>query len=94
MKLKGLEALRDVADGNATKIYMPTDMASIVSTLGVVGESLGIGDKTKINQKQRAAAAHAADPCVRPTTSREGVQSAATGQRINRDLEQRRKEIL
>ena len=94
LKLKGLEALRDVADGNATKIYMPTDMASIVSTLGVVGESLGIGDKTKINQKQRAAAAHAADPCVRPTTSREGVQSAATGQRINRELEQRRKEIL
>ena len=94
LKLKGLEALRDVADGNATKIYMPTDMASIVSTLGVVGESLGIGDKTPITRKQPAVRPHAADPCVKPTTSREGVKSAATGERITKDLEQRRKEVL
>lgn len=94
LKLKGLEALRDVADGNATKIYMPTDIAGIVSTLGVVGESLGVGDRTSIQQKARQAKMPEHDPCVRPTTSKEGVQSAMTGQRISRDLEQRRKDVL
>ena len=94
LKLKGLEALRDIADGNATKIYMPTDMASIVSTLGVVGESLGIGDKTNIAQKPKQPRPVAQDPCIRPTTSREGIQSAATGQRVNTDLEGRRKDVL
>ena len=38
LRLKGLEALRDVADGRATKIYMPTDISKVVSTIGVVYE--------------------------------------------------------
>ena len=42
LKLKGIEALRDMADGKATKIYMPSDIASVISSLGVIGESLGI----------------------------------------------------
>ena len=94
LKLKGLEALRDVADGNATKIYMPTDIAGIVSTLGVVGESLGVGDHTKIAQKPRPAKVAAPDPCVRPTTSREGMRSAVTNERIAHDLEDKRKDVL
>ena len=73
---------------------MPTDMASIVSTLGVVGESLGIGDKTNIAQKPKQPRPVAQDPCIRPTTSREGIQSAATGQRVNTDLKGRRKDVL
>lgn len=94
LKLKGLDALRDVADGNATKIYMPTDLAGIVSTLGIVGESLGVGDKTAIRQKQKQAAPQQVDPCIRPTTSKTSVNAAATGTRIRNDLEDRRKDVL
>ena len=53
LRLKGLEALRDVADGRATKIYMPTDISKVVSTLGVVSESLGIGDSTPVDKSAK-----------------------------------------
>ena len=94
LKLKGLEALRDVADGNATKIYMPTEIAGIVSTLGVIGESLGIGDRTEISQKPKPDKSSEMDPCLKPTTSKEGVQSAKTLNQITSDLEERRKDVL
>lgn len=51
LKLKGLEALKDVADGNATKIFMPTDISKLVSTLGVAAESFKL-DKPNIKQKE------------------------------------------
>ena len=41
LRLKGIEALKDVADGNSTKIFVPTDIGSVVSALGVAGEVLG-----------------------------------------------------
>ena len=44
LKLKGIEALKDVSDGRATKIYMPSDIANVISSLGMVGEAMGIGD--------------------------------------------------
>lgn len=50
LKLKGLEALKDVADGNATKIFMPTDISKLVSTLSVAAESFKLD---KPNTKQR-----------------------------------------
>lgn len=53
LRWNGIKALKDVADGRATKIFMPTDLANIVSSLGVVGESLGIGDSTKIDTSER-----------------------------------------
>ncbi len=53
LRWNGIKAMKDVADGRATKIFMPTDLASIVSSLGVAGESLGIGDSTKIDRSPR-----------------------------------------
>ena len=47
LKLKGIEALKDVSDGKATKIFMPSDIANVVASLGVAGESLGIESCTK-----------------------------------------------
>ena len=35
LKLKGIEALKDVSDGRATKIYMPSDIANVISSLGI-----------------------------------------------------------
>ena len=45
LRLKALQALKDVADGNATKIFFPTDLAD-VATLGLTGESLDIHGAT------------------------------------------------
>ena len=41
LKLRGIEALKDMADGRATKIYMPTDLSDLITSLGVAGEALG-----------------------------------------------------
>lgn len=54
LKYKGLDALKSVANGKATKIYMPSDITQLVSTLGVVGESLGIGDATPVEKEEAA----------------------------------------
>ncbi len=82
LKLKGIEALKDVADGRATKIFMPSDVASVVSTLGVAAEAIGIGDSTPIDRKAKPAPEAAADPCIRDTTSKEGRLAAATNANI------------
>jgi regulator of protease activity HflC (stomatin/prohibitin superfamily) len=94
LKLKGLEALRDVADGRATKIYMPTEMTNIVSTLGIVSESLGIGDATPVDTTSKPKPQPQIDPCIKETTSEEGKHSAETGNMIQTELENRRKPIL
>ena len=94
LRLKGLEALRDVADGRATKIYMPTDISKVVSTLGVVAESLGIGDATQVDKSEKPKAKPKADPCLHDDTSDEGIIAAETGNAIRADLEGRRKNIL
>lgn len=94
LKLKGLEALRDVADGRAPKIYMPTDIASIVSSLGIVSESLGIGDSTAIDKSEKPEAAAKEDPCIKETSSNVSKEAAKQGQRVKADLEARRKDVL
>jgi regulator of protease activity HflC (stomatin/prohibitin superfamily) len=63
LKLKGLEALKNVADGRATKIYMPTDLAGVVSSLGLVSEAIGIGDAEPIDKTPRPAPQPEEDPC-------------------------------
>lgn len=90
LRLKGLEALRDVADGRATKIYMPTDISKVVSTLGVVSESLGIGDSTPVDKTAKPAKKNDPDPCITVETSAEGRAAADTGDAIMADVETRR----
>lgn len=87
LKLKGLEALKDVADGRATKIYMPSDIAGAVSSLGLIGEAMGIGDATPIDRSKKSAPATKPDPCIKPTTSPEGKRAVETGNRIDQELQ-------
>jgi regulator of protease activity HflC (stomatin/prohibitin superfamily) len=63
LRLKGLEALKDVSDGRATKIFMPTDLSGVISTLGVAAEALGIGDATEIDHSPKEKDDRAADDC-------------------------------
>ena len=86
LKLKGLEALKDVADGRATKIYMPSDITSAVASLGLIGESLGIGDHTPVNQSPKEKPQPKADPCVTERTGSGGRDAAHTTESINADI--------
>ena len=65
LKLKSIEALKDVSNGRATKIFMPTDLSGLVSSLGVAAEALGVGDSTPIDRS--AAASPQSDETV-PST--------------------------
>ena len=42
--IKYLEALQGMADGHATKIFVPTDMGATLSAIGGIGEMLREGD--------------------------------------------------
>lgn len=94
LKLKGIEALKDVADGRATKIYMPSDIANVVGSLGVIGESLGIGEAMRIdgqddydmpdNYKESYN-----DPCADNHTSEESGCVEETSAAIDRDITSR-----
>lgn len=64
LRMKGIDALKDIADGNSTKIFMPTEITQAVSSLGVFGEALGIGDSTAAAPKPKKAAAPENDPCL------------------------------
>ena len=91
LRLKGLEALRDVSDGRATKIFMPSDITGLVSALGVAGEALGIGDYTKVDTSEKPAPENAVDPCITDETGAGGVEAAHTTSAINRDVERHRR---
>ena len=87
LRLKGLEALKEVADGRATKIYMPSDLTSIVSTLGVAGEALGIGDATPVDKKPKEKVVVLDDPCCDDDEKGAGSRDASmTSTIINMDL--------
>lgn len=88
LKYKGLDSLKYVANGRATKIYMPSDITELVSKVGVIGESLGIGDSTPVDYSEPLKPAPSPDPCIDEETSTEGRGAAATTQAINRSLEQ------
>ena len=49
LTLKKLDALKAISDGRATKIFMPTELASAATGLGLTTEMLGIGDALKID---------------------------------------------
>lgn len=87
LRLKGLDALKEVSDGRATKIYMPSDIAGLVSSLGIVGESLGIGDATAIDKSAKKKTVAEPDPCIRATTGVGGREAAAATQAIKEDVE-------
>ena len=79
-----------MADGRATKIFMPTDLSGVVSSLGLLSESTGLGDATPIDRSAKPAKAPEADPCITDATSAEGRLAADVTSSIIADLEDRR----
>ncbi len=86
LRLKGIEALKDVADGRATKIFMPTDVTKTVSSLGVIGEALGIGDSTEIDKSEKPHEEAKEDYCCDDVTGNVSEEAALTGASIEQDI--------
>ena len=60
LKLKSIEAMKEIADGNATKIFFPTDITEI-GGLGLTGDALDINATApaqKIKDKPAAQGKH------------------------------------
>lgn len=85
LKLKGIEALKDISDGRATKIYMPSDITSVIASLGVVGESLGIGDAMKINKEDDDIPTLPEDDCCDDKTNSPVTKQASV---VTRKIQQ------
>lgn len=47
LRLKSIEAMKDVADGQATKIFIPTDLSKSISSMGILGDMLGTAEQVK-----------------------------------------------
>ena len=88
LKYKGLDALKNVADGRATKIYMPSDITELVTKAGVISEAMGIGDSTPIDHSPKPQTPLEVDPCIDEETSHEGRVAAETTAEIKRSLEE------
>lgn len=61
LKLKGFEALGKVADGQATKLILPSDLSETASTIMSIGEMLDIGNPAGVRVSNKAAKAN--DEC-------------------------------
>ena len=90
LRLKGIEALKDISNGNSTKIFMPTEITQAVSSLGVLGEALGIGDSTDIRPKAPALKPLPKDPCLDEDSSRISHEDHMIEHGIQTSLESRR----
>ncbi len=89
--LKKLEALKTISDGRATKIFMPTELASAATGLGLTTEMLGIGDYTPIDKSPKYPPKPLKeDDCC---DEREGVTAKVveTSKQIEQDVSDRKK---
>ena len=48
LKLKALEAMKHIADGKSTKIYMPTDLTNIVGKFGITSDSMELQNHKEV----------------------------------------------
>lgn len=97
MKMKNISALKDVADGQATKIFIPTDMTDMMGAAAVFGEVLK-GSPTVQTQPRDAYrqsvtnnAARSAvreDACLNPESSRQTKGAAMSNARQSQMLNQ------
>ena len=78
LRLRGIDALKQVANGRATKIFMPTDLSEVVSVIGAVGETLGIGDAEAINKDPKPKEERPEDPTLKETSSDISREAADT----------------
>ncbi len=86
LRLKGLEALKNVADGRATKIFMPSEFSNAISFGGALSESMGIGDATPIDKNAKIVPPIAPDPCINEETSEGGKKAYIASEEAKRSV--------
>ena len=80
------DALKEVANGNSTKIFMPTDLTQIVSSLGIAGEALGIGDSLHAKKKPEPKPPIVNDACIDRHNSEISHGAAYAGAVIDNEI--------
>lgn len=86
VRLKSIDAMKDIADGQATKVFVPNDIAASLSAFGSIGEVMGTAkapvkglprqEFQKVQAVERARKAVGQDPCISPASSSSTVSSA------------------
>ena len=84
--LRGIDALKEVADGRATKIFVPTDLASVLTSVGAIGEALGVGDHTKINKLPKPEKSNNLDPTGNRPRSPISEKAHETTNKIEKEI--------
>ncbi len=78
LELKKLEALSKLGDGRATKIVVPTDLASAAADLTFKTEMLGFGNNSKVDNKPKSIPQEkAVDVCCDDSEKSETTQHFA-----------------
>lgn len=88
LQLKGYDALKEVADGNSTKIIMPSDIAGIVSGIGTMSEAWRFGQDAPA-KKPVPPTKSRKDPCLNDGSSHISHGAARQGAAVQRDLADR-----
>ncbi len=87
LKLKGIDALKVIADGRATKIFMPNNLSDMISSLGIVAESMGVGDHTPIDKSPKPKEKKPADPCLDEESNEITKNAAVVTDAMESDVE-------
>ena len=97
-KLRGLNTLRDVADGQATKLFIPSDMTDSLGKMAILGETVNPGPAASVKprdsyrqmvSKEAARSAVLDDACIKQGTSPVTRNAAMANYSNNHKLERR-----
>ncbi len=70
--MKSIEAMKDIANGNSTKVFIPSSiMDSVGDNIGnmsVMAEAFDLKNQQEINKKPKQVKVDV-DPCIKPTSS-------------------------
>ena len=104
IRLKSVEAMKDVADGRATKIFIPSNLADGIGAAGILGEafrasSMPEAEKAPLSSKDMEMARKNKcaqknvqdDPCMDGNESKESKISAFTNAATEHDMHKERK---
>lgn len=91
LRLKSIEAMKDVANGRATKIFIPNDLTGSIGAAGVLGEAFreynGVpGESEKEIRKKCVTKQLKKDACLDGEKSRATYGAAMTNANIEHDL--------
>ena len=88
LRLKAMDAMKDVADGQATKIFIPNDLSKSLAFSGLIGEMLGTSKDPAKDVRSRAQLRHDTamataqaladdDECLKPGVTQETRSASA-----------------